>query len=145
MSNIHSFFKQPEAIVQAIQKAELKTSGEIKIHLESRCSGEVMQHATEIFHYLKMQDLPQKNGVLIYISISDHKICILGDANIHSKVGNDYWDGTVFKLSQHFKKNQFDKGIIEAILEIGESLHTHFPYDKDNDTNDLNDNISYGI
>lgn len=145
MSNVHAFFKYPDAVVQAIHKAEQSTSGEIKVHVESQCPIEVMERAKVIFHHLKMHELPQKNGVLIYISISDHKVCILGDANIHAKVGNDYWTETIFKLTQHFKKNQFDKGIIEAILEIGDKLKSHFPYNKNNDTNDLKDDISYGV
>ena len=39
-------------IEQAIKEAELNTSGEIRVHLESKCSGDPLQRAVYIFNYL---------------------------------------------------------------------------------------------
>lgn len=144
MPQVKSFFKKPEEIVAAIKKAEQKTSGEIKVHIEAHCPKEVMEQAKDIFHQLHMHELPNKNGVLIYIAVLDHKICILGDKNIDEVVGTGFWNETVYNITQHFKQAHFDEGIAEAVLEIGRKLRDYFPYDATTDTNDLNDDISYG-
>jgi|JI10StandDraft_1071094.scaffolds.fasta_scaffold1813308_1 uncharacterized membrane protein len=144
MPKVQDFFKNPETIVQAIKKSELETSGEIKVHVESNCSKEVMEQAKDVFHSLKMDQLPNKNGVLIYISTEDKKICILGDKNIDLKTGVNFWNDTVSQMSESFKKELFDEGVIQAISEIGSKLHDYFPYDSITDENELNDDISYG-
>lgn len=144
MSQVRNFFKNPEGIVAAIKKAESKTSGEIKVHIEGECPKEVMEQATDIFHQLGMHLLPNKNGVLIYISVLDHKVCILGDKNIDEVVGLGFWNDTVYNLTTQFKHNHFDEGVSDAVLEIGRKLRDFFPYDAKTDTNDLNDDISYG-
>ena len=43
-----------EAIVNAIRSAEVSTSGEIQVHIESRCKGEVLDRAVKVFDTLKM-------------------------------------------------------------------------------------------
>jgi len=144
MPQVRNFFKNPEAIVAAIQRAERKTSGEIKVHIDAHCEKEVMLQAQETFFHLGMDQLPNKNGVLIYIAAQDNKLCILGDANIDAIVGAGFWNDTVYKMVEHFKKKEFDEGVAEAILEIGRKLQEYFPYDAKNDTNDLPDDISYG-
>ena len=144
MTKIQKFFKNPEAIVQAIKKAELKTSGEVKVHIEEYCPKEVMEQAKDVFHQLKMHELPDKDGVLIYVAVSDHKICIIGDKNIDDKVGVNFWNETVFQMSESFKKELFDEGVIQAVNEIGRKLQDYFPYDSKTDKNNLNDDISYG-
>ena len=144
MSKHKNFFKNPEAIVHAIKKAERKTSGEIKVHVEAHCPKEVMEQAKDVFHHLKMDQLPHQNGVLIYLSIEDKKICILGDKNIDLKTGLGFWNETVFQLSESFKKGLYDEGVIQAILEIGGKRQEYFPFNSKTDKNDLNDDISYG-
>ena len=46
--------KQKEDIKTAIQNAELETSGEIRVHIENECDGEVLDRASTIFEKLGM-------------------------------------------------------------------------------------------
>lgn len=144
MLKTKDFFQSPKEIVSAIQKAESTTSGEIKIHVENKKPSQLEQRAQEVFFQLNMHELPLKNGVLIYISIQSKQIHILGDENIHQVVGVNFWNDIVEQMSEKFKLQQFDQGAIEAILEIGEQLKQHFPFDAQNKSNDLSDDISYG-
>lgn len=144
MLKAKDFFQSPKEIVSAIQKAETTTSGEIKIHVENKKPLQLEQRAQEVFFQLNMHELPLKNGVLIYISIQSKQIHILGDENIHQVVGVSFWNDIVEQMSEKFKLQQFDQGAIEAILQIGEQLKQHFPFDALNKSNDLSDDISYG-
>jgi uncharacterized membrane protein len=142
---IKDFFTKAEQaeIVKAIQQAELKTSGEIRVHLETKCKEDVLDHAAYIFKELSMHKTQLRNGVLFYLSVDDHKFAILGDAGINDKVENNFWD----KIKDHaiscFKKEEYVKGLCESILMAGEQLKKHFPHDGSLG-NELSDEISFG-
>ncbi|NPA36037.1 MAG: TPM domain-containing protein [Chlorobi bacterium] len=130
-------------IVDAIKEAELNTSGEIRVHIESHCKGNVLDRAAYIFKKLKMHKTAQRNGVLFYLAYKDRKFAILGDAGINSKVPKDFWDKIKENMAAKFKEGKFTEGLAEAIIESGNQLKTHFPYHSD-DINELSDDISFG-
>ena len=78
-------------IIKAIEMAELNTSGEIRVHIESKCKEDTLDHAAFIFEKLEMHKTEQRNGILFYIALKDHKFAVLGDAGIHQKVGDEFW------------------------------------------------------
>lgn len=131
-----------EAIKHAIEEAELNTSGEIRIHIENRCKKEVLDRAAELFAELKMHKTALRNGVLIYIALDDHKLAILGDAGINSKVPAGFWDAVKEKMVSRFKTGEMVQGICEATIACGELLKQYFPYQED-DVNELSDEISF--
>jgi uncharacterized membrane protein len=59
------------AIESAIAKAEQQTSGEIRLFVDLRCKGEVMDRAVWVFRRLKMHRTKERNGVLFYIALND--------------------------------------------------------------------------
>jgi uncharacterized membrane protein len=135
--------KEQQQIVEAIKTAELNTSGEIRVHLETKCPGDVLDRATYWFAELKMHKTELRNGVLFYMASGDKKFAILGDAGINAKVGADYWDKIKEQMSADFSEGNFAKGIITGILSCGEQLSNFFPY-QSNDNNELSDDISFG-
>ena len=75
--------EESKAIVSAIAEAEDKTSGEIRLHVEPNCKGEVLDRAAEVFFKLGMDKTKDSNGVLIYVAHEDHKFAIIGDKGIN--------------------------------------------------------------
>lgn len=134
---------QKEQILQAIREAETNTSGEIKVHVEKRCPGEVMEHAKEVFLTLKLNQTKLRNGVLFYLAVEDHKFAILGDAGIDAAVPANFWQEIKDKMRLQFKNGAITEGICEGIRMAGQQLKAHFPYLAD-DTNELSDDISFG-
>lgn len=133
-----------KAIIEAIKSAEVATSGEIQVHIESRCRGEVLARAVEVFDTLKMYQTADRNGVLFYLAVKDKKFGILGDAGINEKVPEDFWEKIKEQMASRFKAGQFTLGLIEGIQEAGKQLGVHFPYQGDADINELPDEISFG-
>jgi len=130
-------------ITKAIEKTEHQTSGEIRVHVESKCKGEVLDRAAWLFKKLKMHETKDRNGVLIYLSINDRKFAIIGDAGINKVVPAEFWDENKEMMISHFKKGEFAIGLINGIEKAGEQLKQFFPYQED-DVNELSDEISYG-
>ena len=58
---------EKEKIIAAIKQAELNTSGEIKVHVETHCpEADPFERAKQIFQYLSLNTTAQRNAVLFY-------------------------------------------------------------------------------
>ena len=81
MNAVNFFSKEEKELIKsAVKEAELNTSGEIRVHMDNHCKEEVMDRAAWWFGKLDMQKTKQRNGVLFYLAVKDHKFAILGDA-----------------------------------------------------------------
>lgn len=131
-------------ILEAIHKAELKTSGEVRVHLETRCEEkDCLDRAAWIFKELGMEKTELRNGVLIYVAIKSKQFCIIGDAGINSVVPEGFWNSAALLMQEHFKAGHIALGIAAGIGQVGELLKEKFPY-QPNDVNELPDAISFG-
>ena len=139
------FLTKPEQqqIVQAIENAELNTSGEIRVHIESLCKGDPVARAVKVFEALKMHKTEQRNAVLIYIAHKSHKFAIIGDSGINEKVPDDFWDSEKELLLNHLKEGNPCEGLVSIINLAGEKLKEFFPYQTD-DINEHSNEISFG-
>ena len=135
--------EQREDIRQAILNAELDTSGEIRVHIETNCKGEVLDRAAYLFKKLNMHDTELRNGVLFYLAVNNRKFAVLGDKGINAVVPDDFWDDIKMILLNQFRENHFTEGLVEGIGKVGEKLKKHFPHQSD-DINELPDDISFG-
>lgn len=135
--------EEQKRITDAVEQAEKNTSGEIRVHVENECRIDVLDRAVQIFAMLKMHKTKLRNGVLIYLSLKDHKFAILGDAGINAKVPEDFWDSTKQAMLKEFQENRLTEGIIKGITMAGEKLKEHFPYKQD-DVDELTNDISFG-
>jgi uncharacterized membrane protein len=146
-SRTKSFFSSDEnqRIIDAIREAEKRTSGEIRLYIESRCRFvDPLDRAAEVFWNLKMDQTKFRNSVLLYVAVKDHQFAIYADHGIHQKLGNAFWQKEVVGMAEHFKKNHYLDAILFVIRDIGTALETHFPYDAATDKNELPDEIVFG-
>lgn len=132
--------EEKDQIVNAIREAERQTSGEIRVYLERKGKGDVMDRAQKVFEKLGMTKTRDRNGVLIYFSLTGHFFAILGDQGIHEKVGEDFWKGIVSAMQDSFLGNDFGGGLVAGILRIGEKLKSNFPR-RAGDINELPDEV----
>ena len=134
--------EEDQRVVEAIRQAERNTSGEIKVHIENRCKGDVEQRSLFIFEKLKLNETQLRNGVLIYLAVKDHKFAILGDKGINDVVEDNFWNDLKDLMLNQFKEGRFAEGLEQGIMRCGEKLKAYFPYQSD-DINEIPDDISY--
>lgn len=141
------FFSDPDKkrIVDAIREEERRTSGEIRVFVESKCKYvDPVERAKEVFFTLEMEQTEFRNGVLIYIAHKDRQLAIFGDEGIYKALGAAFWDAEVAKILKEFNAQHFTEGIIDIIKDVGMALHEKFPYDRGTDKNELPDDIVFG-
>lgn len=142
---VHKYFTEEDKlqISNAIRVAETNTSGEIRVHVESHCAGDVLDRAAYLFEKLEMHQTELRNGVLFYLALEDRKFAILGDAGINLKVPDKFWESTKDVVIRKLKDGLYAEALADGIVMAGEQLKAHFPHQKD-DVNELSDDISFG-
>ncbi|NIT60479.1 MAG: TPM domain-containing protein [Aliifodinibius sp.] len=135
--------QEEQQIVEAINTAEQKTSGEVRIHLEHHCEGDALDRADKVFHDLGMDETKLQNGVLIYVATEDHKAAVYAGKGIHREVEEGFWDDVLQILISHFKQEEYEQGIEEAVHKVGNKLEELFPYHQKGDLDELSNEISF--
>jgi uncharacterized membrane protein len=134
---------QQKQIQAAIAEAEMNTSGEIRVHIDNSCKGDVLDVAADIFKNLKMHETALRNGVLIYLAVKDHKFAILGDKGINEKVPANFWSEVRDLMQAKFQQGQFTDGLSQGLQMAGQKLKEHYPRET-HDSNELSDEVTYG-
>lgn len=130
------------SLVEAIQTAEDHSTGEIRIHIDSTTEGNNAEIAFEVFKKLCKDQTAERNAVLFHVNFEQHYLTIIGDAGIHAKVHQNFWDRLHDKITQEFVKGNYFEGLKNAVLETGLELKKHFPITGKN-PNELPNEITF--
>ena len=89
-----------------------------------------------------MDQTKLRNGVLLYINPRIKKFAIVGDAGIHEKVKQDFWDDLAKNVTQAIQDKDPIHGVVVAVGAIGDALKVHFPRDLGDEKNELSDEVT---
>ncbi|MBL8000792.1 MAG: TPM domain-containing protein [Flavobacteriales bacterium] len=132
-----------QRVREAVRQAELHTSGELRVHLDDAIAEHVLDHAAFVFEELGMFRTRERNGVLIYVSVADRRMAVIGDAGINAVVPPGFWDGVLNELRSAFGAGRYADGLCAAVQAVGAKLAAHFPPRAD-DRNELLNDVSIG-
>ena len=69
----------------------------------------------------------EETGVLIYISVFERRVWVLGDRGINALIPETHWNGVVATIVQAIKDGWPAEGICQAVVKVGEILQEKFP------------------
>lgn len=81
-----------------------------------------------------------RTGILIYLSLAEHRAEIIADEAIASKVAPEVWGDAMHALLGPIRDGQVGEGMIAAIGKVGAVLAEHLPR-ADDDENELPDRV----
>lgn len=81
-----------------------------------------------------------RTGILIYLSMAEHRAEIVGDEAITAVTTPDTWGEAMATLITHVKDGRPADGIIAAVALIGDVLAEHFPKSHE-DSNEIPDKL----
>lgn len=81
-----------------------------------------------------------RTGILIYLSMREHRAEIVADEAIAEKVEDEVWGEAMAAMLAELKQGRIAEGMIAAIERVGVVLSEHFPRDDDN-INELPDRL----
>jgi len=100
----------------------------------------VQEAAFREFYSSGLYQTREANGVLIYLSLFEHRVVVLGDKGIHERMGAPHWNEVRDKIVRGIKEGKAREGICAAIEDCGKALSLHFPPRPD-DINELPDQV----
>lgn len=107
---------------------------------KSQIEEEVEKAAINAFYTEQLYKTRDENGILLYISVFEKKVWILGDAGINSKIEQSEWDNIISDLTRGIKDGNQCDAICAAVEKVGNTLKEHFPIQED-DINELHNII----
>lgn len=114
-----------------------------KIFIRKReINEEVHRRAAEAFYRFGIANTIGKTGVLIYISLFERRVVVLGDSVVAEKVSQDEWKNICADISEGIKSGKAFSGIKKAIIDCGSLLKNHLPA-PESDLNQLKDEIHF--
>lgn len=81
-----------------------------------------------------------RTGVLIYLSMLEHRAEIVADEAIAGKVSADVWGVAMADMLVHIRQGRLAEGIAAGVRDVGEVLAQQFPRGVD-DANELPDRL----
>ena len=104
----------------------------------------VYQRAIEAFLEEGIYKTKDKIGVLIFVSKLEHKVIVLGDEGISSKVSSDDWQIIVDTVVKGIKRKEIGEGLTAAIGKCKELLLSHGFNTRSDRPNELSDDLRLG-
>jgi putative membrane protein len=106
----------------------------------ARVSEVVHRQAMRVFYEKGLHRTRDGNGILIFISLLERKVWILGDRGINAVIPAERWVALASALSSGIRQGQLTEALVAVIAEMGDILRQHFPSRRD-DVNELPDLI----
>lgn len=131
------------ALEEAIGRAELLTSGEIRVAVTHRRTDDPVTAARQLFLKLGMTRTRDRNAILIFVAPASQTFAVIGDEGVHQKCGDAFWRELTAAMTGHFAADDFQAGLLHGIARTGELLADHFPRRSD-DRNELPDKVIEG-
>ena len=97
---------------------------------------EVKEKALVSFLEQGLHETRDKTGILILISLFEHRVQVLADSGINAKVPEHTWDEIVAIIIAGLKTDDACNAVCRAVERCGELLQEHFP-SKHDDTDEL--------
>ena len=95
-----------------------------------------------LLHFMEsgVADTRDRTGILIFISLLEHRVVLLADKGINEKIGQTQWQEIVNHVTEGIRKGNFTDHLAASIRNCGKLLAAHFPI-QDDDTNELSNDI----
>lgn len=100
----------------------------------------VRRRALELFRTAAEKRTQAATGVLLYLSLDEHRAELIADESIHSKVAPEIWGDAMADLVEEVKAGRPGAGMAKAVERIGAVLAEHFPRSA-GDRNELPDRL----
>lgn len=107
---------------------------------ERRADEVTGEQALQEFYTLGLHKTEAATGVLLFVSLAEHRVLVLGDTGIDAVMGDEQWAGVVDRVLNGIGTGDLAGGLEAAIDEIGEVLAEAFPW-VEGDRNELPDRL----
>jgi putative membrane protein len=106
-----------------------------------RMDESVARRAAQAFVEEEVFDTRDRTGILLFVSLFEHRLLVLGDSGINAKVGPEEWVEVVTLVRDGIRRGAPTDGLVAAIDRCGELLHRRGVEIRDDDSDELSDRV----
>lgn len=88
----------------------------------------VHQRAELEFYRARFHHTQKRTGILLFVSLMEHEVCVLADQGIARKLEPEVWNRVVDSMLPHLKSGNLEKAFLQGLDLCGDILTEHFPY-----------------
>ena len=110
---------------------------------ENRMARRVHARAMRAFVEEEVFSTRERTGILLFVSMMEHRIEVLGDTGINQKVTADDWIDVVAHIRDGIRKNKLVDGLVEAIELCGALLERKDVEIRDDDSDELSNEVRF--
>jgi putative membrane protein len=107
---------------------------------EDRATAVAQEQAFQEFYANDLHKTEAATGVLLFVSLFEHRVIILADEGIDSKVDAEFWADSDELILDGIRKGSLKEGLIAGIRQAGERLALDFPW-TEGDRNEIPDRV----
>ena len=107
---------------------------------EDRATAVAEEQAFQEFYANGLHKTEAATGVLLFVSVLEHRVIIMADEGIDSKVGAEFWANTDDAILDGIRHGSLRDGLVSGIERAGERLAEFFPW-RDGDRNEIPDRV----
>lgn len=100
--------------------------------------------ALEAFIEQEVFQTRDRSGVLIFMSMMEHRVHVIGDSGINAAVNPEDWKEVVSLVVHGMKSGKPADGLVHAIERVGELLEKRGVERRNDDANELGDGVVIG-
>jgi putative membrane protein len=98
------------------------------------------RRAREQFLLRGLHRTRERAGVLLFVSVLEHRVDLVADEGIHARVPPGTWDAIIATFAREVRQRRVADGFVAAIGAVADILESHFPRPAD-DLNELPDRL----
>ncbi|MGB0722704.1 MAG: TPM domain-containing protein [Gammaproteobacteria bacterium] len=103
---------------------------------------EVERRAMEAFFRFRLRATDGASGVLLFISLHEHRVRVFGDDGVARHLDQSDWDAVCARVVETIRGGDLAGGVVEGVRLLGDTLAPHLPRKAD-DQNELEDSVRY--
>jgi len=107
---------------------------------ERRATEMAHEQALQEFQRLQLSCTAGGTGVLLFVSLFEHRVVVLGDTGIHARVGHAPFEAATHAVLQAVARGRLAEGLCAGVATCGAVLAEHVPV-APGDRNELADHL----
>ena len=101
----------------------------------------VHRRAMQAFVEEEVFDTRDRTGILLFVSLREHRIEVVGDVGINQQVEPDDWVDVVARIQRGIQNSNLTEGLVEAVEMCGRLLERKGVEIRPDDANELTDRV----
>ena len=107
---------------------------------EERATSVASEQAFQEFYANGLHKTEAATGVLLFVSLLERRVIVMGDTGINALVKPEDWEATTQTILAEIRTGSLRTGLIKGIETAGTLLETHFPW-TEGDRNEIPDRV----